>query len=187
MLQPALGIHVAHRQHGLRDRRVEHGSRAPWPCARLFCSSTNRVRWATGWASKGANRADAPHVWQSLAGREGCRARWRGATFFAWQAQALEHTAHRGHTDTHAPLTGDTGTQLLQGDIGVVVHQLPDQWVGGVQGGSLAARMRFGRDVPRCAVTAYELLDKRDIDAKEVREGALGAEPALTRPKNLVP
>jgi hypothetical protein len=68
------------------------------------------------------------------------------------------------------------------------MHHLLDQCVGGgVQGGALAASMRFGRDVPRRAVTAYQLFDKRETDAEELRERALGAEPAPTRMNNLLP
>jgi hypothetical protein len=70
----------------------------------------------------------------------------------------------------------------------VVVHHLLDQCVGGGgQGGSLAASMRFGRDVPRRAVTAQQLLDKRETDAEEVRKRPLRTQPALVRLKNLLP
>jgi hypothetical protein len=75
--------------------------------------------------------------------------------FFAGEAQALEHPAHRRHAAVDAPVIGETGAQLLSGEIGVIVHQLLDQCGGGgVQGGSLAASMRFGRDVPRRTATA---------------------------------
>ena len=65
---------------------------------------------------------------------------------------------------------------------------LRDPWVSGrVQGGSLAARVRCGRAVPRRAVTASQRLDTRETDAEEVRKRTLGAEPALAGRKNLVP
>ena len=67
------------------------------------------------------------------------------------------------------------------------MHQRLDQCGGGgVQGGALAARMWFGSDVPGRAGTASQLLDKCKTDPEEVREGALGAKPALTCLKNFV-
>ena len=106
----------------------------------------------------------------------------------AWSAQALEHTAHRRHTDVYAPLIGDAGAQLLSGHLRGVVDQPLDQCVSGrVQGGSLAARVRFGRHVPCRAVTVSPLRDTRETDAEEVRKRALGAEPALASLKNLWP
>ena len=71
-----------------------------------------------------------------------------------------------------APLSGDTGAQCVSGR---------------VQGRSLAASMRFGREVPRRAVPTSQLLDERETDAEEVRKRALGAEPTLARMKNLLP
>jgi hypothetical protein len=54
-----------------------------------------------------------------------------------------------------APRIGDTGAQLLYGQISVGVYQRLDQCVSGrVQGRSLAASMRFGRNGPRRAVPA---------------------------------
>jgi hypothetical protein len=53
-----------------------------------------------------------------------------------------------------APRIGDTGAELLDGEIGVLLHQLADQGIGGVQRGSPATSMRFGRDVASRAVTA---------------------------------
>jgi hypothetical protein len=47
--------------------------------------------------------------------------------------------------------------------------------------------MRFRRDVSRRAVTAPQLLDKRETDAEEVRERTLRAQPALVRLKHLLP
>jgi hypothetical protein len=87
----------------------------------------------------------------------------------------------------HAPRIGNTGAQLCSGEIGVLVHHPSDQGVGsGVQGGSRPARMRVGRDVASRTVTASALLDKRETDPEEVRERALGAEPAPARMKNLL-
>jgi hypothetical protein len=124
----------------------------------------------------------------ALAGRAGCRAHWRGAAFWARQAQALEHPAHGSHANAYAPLIGDTGAQLLSREISVLAHQLPYQCVGGrIQARPLAASVGFWRDVPGRAVTAYALLDKRETDAKEISESTLRAEPALARVKELLP
>ena len=71
------------------------------------------------------------------------------------KVQALEHTAHRGHADAHAQCLGYTSAQLLQSDIGVVVHQSSDQWVGGrIQARPLAASVGFWRQVPSRAMAA---------------------------------
>jgi hypothetical protein len=101
----------------------------------------------------------------------------------AGHAQALEHTAHGGHADAPTLGLGNTGAPLLSGERDVVVPQPPDQCGGGrIQARPLAAGMRFGREVARRAVTAYECLDTREADAEAVRESALGAEPALLLP-----
>jgi len=106
----------------------------------------------------------------------------------AWSVHALEPPTPRRHADVDAPLRGDTGAQLLSGQLRVGVYQPPDQGVSGrVQGRSLAARVRVGRDVPRRAVPTSPLFDARETDAAEVRKRALGAEPARARLKTLWP
>jgi hypothetical protein len=53
--------------------------------------------------------------------------------------------------------------------------------------GPPAASMRFRCDISSHAVTTYELLDTREADAEEAREGVLRAEVALARVENLLP
>ena len=121
------------------------------------------------------------------AGRAGCRAPTRGATFFARQPQALQHTAHRGHTDPDAGRGGDTGAQLLQGRIGMVAHQaLDDSLSSRVQAGLLTTRVGLWGNVASGTVLAQHFLDKRETDAEHVGNGALRAESPLAGAENLL-
>jgi hypothetical protein len=112
----------------------------------------------------------------------------RGKSAMARSPQALPHTVHDGRTHGYAPRIGNTGAPLLSVYLGVGVHQWPDHGVRGcLQGGSLAARVRCGRGVPRYAVAPSPLLDLRGTDAAEVCPRTRGAEPALAGLRRLWP
>jgi hypothetical protein len=67
------------------------------------------------------------------------------------------------------------------------MHQPPDQRGGGIQARLLAASVWFRRDVPRHAVAAQQLLDKRETHPEKVCESTLRAKPALACVKELLP
>jgi hypothetical protein len=92
----------------------------------------------------------------------------------ARQAQALEDATPRGHAHPHARLHSDAGAQLVSGESRIVVHQLAEQDMGRLGSArSLPAGMRLRGNGPRRTVLAEHVLDERQTDPEQVRQGTL--------------
>src|SRR5262245_40090029 len=105
--------------------------------------------------------------WHGPAGPAACRVRWHEGTFFSREPQALEDTAHGGHTETQPSPVVEMGAEFLQGRIGLLADELAHQR----QRHRVAARlappgMRPWSNFSGRAPSSQQLLEKRAADTK---------------------